>query len=208
MWAKYCKPFVITTIIPFILRLIIRFLYYTNKRTWIISEKIKDEAAIYVFWHGELLMQPFSRAKFVHRGPVAMLGSLHRDGALLINTVSHFNLEVIRGSSGRGGVKALIESIKYVKKGGSMAISPDGPRGPRHEVQNGVVMIAQKGDLPIIPLHVIPTKYWRLKSWDQFIIPKPFASLTFIMEDPFKVTDMNMEEAKATIKKKLMKNAL
>jgi lysophospholipid acyltransferase (LPLAT)-like uncharacterized protein len=195
-------------VLPFLLRNLLKFLYYTNKRTWKISDKIKDEPAVYVFWHGELVMQAFQRAKFVHRGPVSMLNSHHKDGTLMVNTMKHFDLQTIRGSSRHGAVKALIDAMKYIKKGGSMAITPDGPKGPRHSVSNGVIAMSQKGDLPIIPLHVIPTKYWRLKGWDQLIIPKPFGHLTYIMDDPFKVTDMDIEEAKAKVKEEMLKHSI
>jgi lysophospholipid acyltransferase (LPLAT)-like uncharacterized protein len=147
-------------------------------------------------------------AKFVHKGPVSMINSHHKDGALMVNTMKHFKLHTIRGSSRHGAVKALIDSVKYAQNGGSMGITIDGPKGPRHSVSNGAIVISQKADIPIIPLHVIPTKYWRLKTWDQLIIPKPFGKLTFIMEDPFKVTDLSMDDAKAKVKQELLKNSM
>lgn len=208
MWAKYFKPFLETYILPVLLRGIMKFLYYTNRRVWIISDKIQDEPAVYAFWHGEMVMQAFMVAKFVHKGPVSMLNSHHKDGALMVNAMRHFKLDTIRGSSRHGAVKALIDSVKYAQNGGSMGLTIDGPKGPRHSVSNGVVVISQKADIPIIPLHVLPTKYWRLKTWDQLIIPKPFGTLTFIMEDPVKVTGLTVEDAKEKLKVALMKNSI
>ena len=208
MWAKYFKPFLEERILPILLRAVLKFLYYTNRHVWNISPEIKDEPAVYVFWHGEMVMQCFMVAKFVHKGPVSMLNSHHKDGALMVNAMKHFKLETIRGSSRHGAVKALIDSVKYAQNGGSMGLTIDGPKGPRHTVSNGAVVISQKADIPIIPLHVIPTKYWRLKTWDQLIIPKPFGTLTFIMEAPFKLTGLSLEDAKAKIKTELMKNSM
>ncbi|MDH5465603.1 MAG: hypothetical protein OEW60_08205, partial [Thiovulaceae bacterium] len=96
---------------------------------------------------------------------------------------------------------------RFAKEGGNIVITPDGPRGPRHSVADGVVTLSQKLDLPIIAQSVVPSKYWRLKSWDQFIIPKPFGTLTYIASDPFKVTDMSMEEAKKMVQGRLLEHA-
>lgn len=208
MWAKYFKPFVETYILPVLLRAVLRFLYYTNRHKWQISEKLKDEPIIGLFWHGELVMQIFTTRAFVHKGPVNMLNSHHKDGALMVNTMKKFGLGTIRGSSRQGAVKALIDAIKFVKSGGSMVITPDGPKGPRHSVSNGAVVLAQKADIPIVAMHANPTKYWRLKTWDQLIIPKPFGTITFIIGDPFKVTGLSVEEAKQKVQQELLKNAM
>ncbi len=194
-------------VLPFLLRMLLRFLFYSNKRIWKISENIKDEPAVYVFWHGELTLQALSAKKFVHKGPVSMLNSHHKDGALMVNTMGPLGLKTIRGSSSKGGLKALLEAIKFIKNGGTMMMTPDGPRGPRHSVSNGPVVMSQKADAPIIPMHIIPTKYWRLKGWDQLIIPKPFGTLTIIHGEPFKVTDLSVEDAKEKIQKELLKNS-
>lgn len=205
MWAKYFKPFFERYIMPVMLRAVLKFIYYTNKRVWIFSPEIKDEPVIYVFWHGNMTMQAFFKAKHIHRGEVSMLNSHHKDGALMVNTMRHFDLHTIRGSSRQGAVKALIDALKYVKRGGSMAITPDGPKGPLHSIANGVVVLSQKADMPIVTQHVVASKYWRLKTWDNFTIPKPFGTLTFISGTPFKVTDLSMDEAKKKVQEELLK---
>ena len=205
MWAKYFKPFLETYVLPVLLRAVLKFIYYTNKRVWILSDKIKDEPAIYVFWHGNLTMQAFFKAKHIHKGADSMLNSHHKDGALMVNTMKHFGLGTIRGSSRHGGVKALIDAVKFVKGGGSMSITPDGPSGPLHSIANGVVVLSQKGDIPIITQHIVASKAWRLKTWDHLTIPKPFGTLTFISGDPFKVTGLPMDEAKKRVQEELLK---
>lgn len=191
---------------PVLLRGILKFLYYTNRRVWKFSDQIKDENAIYVFWHGNMVMQAFFKAKHVHRGAVSMLNSHHKDGALMVNAMKHFDLGTIRGSSRDGAVKALIDALKFVKKGGSMAITPDGPKGPLHSVANGVVVLSQKADVPIITQHVHASKCWRLKGWDKMMIPKPFGTLTFTSGAPFKLTGLSMEDAKQKVIDELMKD--
>lgn len=208
MWAKYFKPFLETYILPPLLRMVLRFLYYSNRHVWQISDDLKDEPIIGLFWHGELVMQIFTTRGFVHKGPMNMLNSHHKDGALMVNTMKAFGLGTIRGSSRHGSVKALIDAMKFVKSGGSMVITPDGPKGPRHSVSNGSVVLAQKADIPIVTMHAVPTKYWRLKTWDQLIIPKPFGTITFIIGKPFKVTDLNIEDAKLKVQEELLKNSL
>lgn len=206
MWAKYFKPFLERYVLPILLRGIIKFLYYTNRRVWKFSDKIKDEPAIYVFWHGNMVMQAFFKAKHVHRGEVSMLNSHHKDGELMVNAMRHFGLHTIRGSSRQGAVKALIDALKYVKKGGSLALTPDGPKGPLHSVANGVIALSQKADVPIITQHVKASKCWRLKGWDKMMVPKPFGTLTFTSGAPFKVTGLSVEEAKQKVHDELMKD--
>ncbi len=205
---NWFKDFLALKVVPILLRLFLKFVYYTNRRVWIFSDQIKNEPAIYICWHGNLLMQPFFKAKHIHRGDVYMINSDHRDAEIMLKTLSGFNLKSIRGSTRKGGLKALIEALQHVKEGSSIAITIDGPKGPRYTVTNGVVALSQKGDVPIITQNVIPSKYWRLKTWDKLIIPKPFGTLTFISGEPFKVTGMEMDDAKELVRKRLMEHEI
>jgi len=102
----------------------------------------------------------------------------------------------------------VINAIKELKNGVDVAITPDGPRGPRHSVANGIVAIAQKTRCDILIFNCVPTSYWQFNSWDKFVIPKPFGTINFYISEPFNVVDMEMEEAKNLIKEKMLKNAL
>ena len=93
----------------------------------------------------------------------------------------------IRGSTKRGGVRAAVEAIRALKSGGSLAMTPDGPRGPSGEVQGGVMLMAQKSGAPLIPVGVSASPRWLAKSWDRFLIPLPFAKGMLIAGEPIYV---------------------
>jgi len=134
--------------------------------------------------------------------------SNHFDGELIARTIGYFGFTTLRGSSSKRAASVLLEAIRKMKSGYDIAITPDGPRGPRHSVADGIVAIAQKMDAYIVVQHVRPNKYWQLRSWDRFIIPKPFSEIELISSKPFKVTAMDREDARILIKKKMLLNAL
>ena len=135
--------------------------------------------------------------------PIAVMISEHFDGELIARTIGHFGFEAIRGSSKKGGAKVLIQALKRLKAGSDVAITPDGPRGPRHSVAPGIVILSQKSDAYIVPFSYSASKYWQLRSWDRFIIPKPFSTLHFRVGEPFKLTGMDEERARREVKRRL-----
>ncbi len=207
-WSKRLKKRLLFALLPFLGQLLIRFLYLTNRKKLFISPKIANEPGIYIFWHGELLMQHYFRKFIKNDGPVAVIISEHGDGELITKVMGYFGVGALRGSSRRNAAKALRAALEFAQKGGNIVITPDGPRGPRHSVADGVVVLSQKLDLPIIAQNVVPSRYWRLKSWDQFIIPKPFGTLSFYASDPFKLTGLSIDEAKTEVAKRLNKYAI
>lgn len=205
---KALKKRLILTVVPFLAQLLIRFLYVTNKKVRRISPLIENKSGIYIFWHGELLLQSYFRTMIKNDGPVGVIISEHGDGELIARTMHYFGVETLRGSSRRNAAKALKQAWDFAHRGGNIVITPDGPRGPRHSVADGVVTLSQKLDLPIITQNIRPSKYWQLGSWDKFIIPKPFGTLEFIAGDPFKVSNMEKDEAKALVRKRLLAHAV
>ncbi len=102
----------------------------------------------------------------------------------------------IRGSSSRQGVIALRQLVDALASGGNVLITPDGPRGPVYEVSPGVIFVAQKSGAAIVPLHLEYSSCWRLKSWDRFIVPRPFCTMRFILGAPHRVAQtMNPDES-------------
>lgn len=162
---------------------------------------------IVAFWHGELLMQPFLYKKLRDRDVYAMI-SEHSDGEIIAKLIEFFGFKSIRGSSRRGGAKALIGAIKKLKEGNDIAITPDGPKGPRFSVANGVVAIAKKNRVKIIIFNYKVDRYWRFNSWDKFIVPKPFSRIEFFASEPFSIEEFSDEEAKKYIKERLLENAI
>ena len=202
------KLFLKTKVVPFIMQLIVRFVYLTNKKVFHHPKELKDEVYLVAFWHGELLMQPFNYQKLKPLGKVSAMISEHRDGEAITKTVEYLGIHSVRGSSTRGGAKALIAAIKELKGGDDIAITPDGPKGPRHSVADGIVAISQKTNAKILAFNCKPTKYWQFNSWDKFIVPKPFGTLEFFISEPIDINGISMEESKEIIKKEMLKNAM
>lgn len=134
--------------------------------------------------------------------------SEHFDGEIISRLIGYFGLESIRGSSKKGAAKVLIAAIRKLKEGYDIAITPDGPRGPRHSVQNGIVAISRKTGASIVAFNCRPSSFWQLKSWDRFVIPKPFCTLVFRASAPFGLDGLSDEEAKELVKKRLLENAV
>ncbi|MGA1932909.1 lysophospholipid acyltransferase family protein [Arcobacter sp. YIC-464] len=198
------KLFFKLKILPYFLYFLVRLIYATNKKVYHHPQLKDDEAYVFVMWHGDLLSQPFNyralRGKRVVKGMI----SLNKDGEILSRVFSLLGIEALRGSSSKGAAKVLISTIKEIKSGTDIAITPDGPRGPRFSVANGVVAIAQKSGSNIVVLNSKPSKYWQFKSWDKFVLPKPFGKIDFYMSEPYNINDLQMDEAKDFIKEKLM----
>ena len=93
-----------------------------------------------------------------------------------------------------------------MRDGVDVAITPDGPKGPRHEVQDGVVVIAQKSKAKVMIFSVVPRRYWQLKSWDRFSIAKPFTIIDMYASEPIDISGLEHEEAKELIKNTLLKH--
>ncbi|WP_428027148.1 lysophospholipid acyltransferase family protein [Arcobacter sp.] len=202
------KLFLVTRVVPFFLQLFVRFVYLTNKKNFHHPKELKDDVYIVSFWHGELLMQPFNYQKLKPKGKVSAMISEHKDGEAITKTVEYLGIYSIRGSSTRGGTKALIGAIKELKGGDDIAITPDGPKGPRFSVADGIVAIHKKTDAKILAFNCKASKYWQFNSWDKFVIPKPFGVIDFYISEPFSVSHLDMPEAKELIKEKLLINAM
>lgn len=137
------------------------------------------EKIIFAIWHNRLALSLILYHRYVarldRRRRMAALVSASRDGGLLARVLEHFNVEPVRGSSSRRGARALRELVTCGEEGYDLAITPDGPRGPCYQVQEGVVATAQLTGLAIVPTVYHLNWKIRLKSWDRFQIPLPFA---------------------------------
>ncbi len=134
------------------------------------------------FWHGRLLMMPYSWPR-----PLAMrvLISQHIDGRLISGTLKRFGIDNIAGSSSRGGAAALIAIVRSLQRDRvAVAISPDGPRGPRMRVSLGIIQAARLSGAPILPCMYATSRRKVLNSWDRFILSLPFARSVFVWGEP------------------------
>ena len=143
----------------------------------------KGKACIFAFWHGRLLMMPT-----LYKGKeVAIPISLHQDGELISRTVKYFGVRSIRGSTTRGGFSAMREMLKASEQGYDIAITPDGPRGPRYRVQNGIIELARRTGMTIIPITFNASRKKIFRSWDRFVLPYPFSRGVYIFGEPLLV---------------------
>lgn len=143
---------------------------------------MQSEARPFVFslWHGELLPLVVE-----HRDQgVRILVSEHGDGEVIAQIARRLGLATIRGSSSRGAARALLAMCDALRGGANVAVTPDGPRGPAHSYASGALVAAQRADVPIVAIGVCATRAWRLRSWDAFLIPKPFSAVTIAYSDP------------------------
>lgn len=148
---------------------------------------------IFVFWHGRLLMiAPFSPKK----RKLNVVISTHSDGQLITRVMEHFGFKMIRGSSNKkDGLAAFKEVIRALKNSEIVTITPDGPRGPRMRIGGNVVKIAQMQNVPIIPVTYSISRCKILKSWDRFMLAKPFSRGVFIYGEPIPPCTSNNEAA-------------
>ena len=202
------KYFFKLKILPYVLYLIVKFIYLTNRKESHHPNLNDDEALTFVTWHDDLICQPLNYFQNRPNGVIKTLISQSKDGEILSKIYNLFGGETIRGSSSKGATKALISTIREIKAGSDIALTPDGPRGPRHTVADGVIAIAQKSAARIVVLNSKPSSYWQFNSWDKFILPKPFGKIDFYMSEPFNINDLEFEEARNFIKDKMMLNAI
>jgi lysophospholipid acyltransferase (LPLAT)-like uncharacterized protein len=152
---------------------------YKNKK---VIDDLRKQKQNYVlaFWHGTMLL-PW----FLHRDDgFAALTSKSKDGDLLAKQLKHWNYKVVRGSSSKGGDVALGIMVDLAKNGFSIAITPDGPRGPEYKFKAGAVVTAKKSNVPVVLIGIGIKSKKKLKSWDKFQIPNPFTNVKVIYSDP------------------------
>ena len=135
---------------------------------------------IICFWHNRILgiTLAFLRKYPRDRGGVTVLTSPSKDGAILSHAMGALGMGSVRGSSSRRGAQALLELVTLIENGRDIAITPDGPRGPRYKFGPGAIMLAQKTGAPLVAVHAKYSWCKRLKSWDGFIIPLPFSTIS------------------------------
>lgn len=145
-----------------------------------------ENNVITIIWHNRLLFFPVISPKVQRRRTVAIV-SRSRDGQYISDLLKCFEIRSARGSSSKGGVRALQTAINALNEGNHVALTPDGPRGPKYKLSKGPIYLATKSGASIYPCTVNSSNYWQLKSWDNFQIPKPFCKLTYILGEPINI---------------------
>lgn len=148
---------------------------------------------ILALWHGQMLVPLWH-----HRAQgIAILISEHRDGEIIARIADSLRLRTVRGSTSRGGGRALVGLVRELTAGHDIAITPDGPRGPAESFAPGALVAAQRAHAPVVAIGVHAPRAWRLKSWDRFLIPKPFSRVHIAYSDPTHVDAATPREAAA-----------
>ncbi len=160
-----------------------------------------DRPKVLALWHGRMLAaMPLGLHR---RRDFAVLVSPSDDGALVTRALAAFGYRVVRGSASRGGGRALRELGAVLAQGGTVVVTPDGPRGPRHTTNVGIGWLARDAGAPIVGIAIAVDRAWRLRSWDRFTIPKPFARIVVDYTAPVTVAagaaDTDLERAAAAV---------
>lgn len=185
---------------------------------WTLRIRVGDEAgfltgglsrpALFAFWHNRMLVTPivYCRHYGKRKGNGAVvLTSPSRDGGLLSEFMARFGIGAVRGSSSRRGAAAIRELDECLANGLDVIITPDGPRGPCYKLGAGLVFLAQKNALPLVPVHIEYNRCIRLKSWDRFMIPLPFSAVKVTFGKPEAVGPTSTDEAFEAERSKLEK---
>ena len=148
---------------------------------------VRNQPVIFAIWHNRLLMLPrVFHPCFPSRQSFGLI-SASRDGELLADAIKRFGFDVVRGSSSRLGASAILQLTNILASGGDVVITPDGPRGPAYVLGPGVIFLAQKSGAAVLPVNMEYSSCWRLKSWDRFIVPRPFAKVRVLIGQPHRV---------------------
>ncbi len=156
------------------------------------------------FWHGRLLLMRYS-----YPGErITVMISRHSDGEIIARTMSRFGIHSTRGSTTSGGSSALREVVRRIGDGWDAAFTPDGPRGPRHVVQPGVIEAARLSGRPIVPVS-FSARGRTLGSWDGFLVPRPFARGVFLYGEPLHIPRRargeELEELRRTLESRMIR---
>ena len=194
-------------VVPPLGYLLMRFFWHTSKKSFHIEGELSQEQYVLVCWHGELLLSPQAYRYYHKTQPSSAIISKHFDGEMIARVLSFFKIKALRGSSSKGAKQVLLEAFRALKSGNDLLITPDGPRGPRHEVSDGALGLAMKGKVPLCTINFTCDRYWQLNSWDRFVIPKPFSRIDFHI-NILDIKDMEMESARRYLTGKMLEHTI
>lgn len=162
----------------------------------------QGRAPIFAFWHGRILPATYY---WRDRGIVAM-ASENFDGEWIARLIARFGYGVARGSTSRGGSRALVQLRRDLDRGRAAAFTVDGPRGPARAAQPGAVWLAGATRHPVLPFHIELDRYWAARSWDRTMVPKPFSTAAIAIGEPMNVPDTNaatVEDCRRELERRL-----
>lgn len=159
---------------------------------------------IYLLWHNRFLIVPFAWQKITRgRRSAVVLTSASKDGDMVARAMAAFGLGAVRGSSSRRAVAALVGLKRALQDGHDICLTPDGPKGPRYQLQPGVLALAQATGAPVVPVHIRFHSAWRLGTWDRFVIPRPFSRVEVVFAEPLDIAAMLADSSQETVRSDL-----
>lgn len=174
-WWRDVRPRVLAAILYRVLRMLVVPLRLKVVRLEGAPEL--GEHCVACMWHGRSVI-PAGRRLW---GRITVIISHSRDGEMQAGIYRRLGYDIIRGSTGRGGVRAAVEAIRALRGGATLALTPDGPRGPSGVVQEGIVFLAQKSGVPLVPMGVSCRPRILVRSWDRYLVPIPFARAVVVI---------------------------
>jgi len=158
---------------------------------------------VMAFWHGRILPATY----YFRRRGIVVITSENFDGEWIAGIIERFGYGTARGSTSRGGRKALLQLTRDLAAGKPAGFTLDGPRGPARVAQPGAVWLAKATGHPLLPFHLEARRHWTLRSWDRTQIPKPFSTVAIAMGEPLHVEadadDEGLERARLMLEERL-----
>ena len=143
------------------------------------------------FWHGRIL----SATYYFRRRGIVVITSENFDGEWIARIIERFGYGTARGSTTRGGLKAMHQLVRNMREGRPAGFTLDGPRGPARVAQPGAVWLAAHTGNPLLPFHLEASSYWSVRSWDRTQIPKPFSTVALVVGEPIEVAKGSKDDA-------------
>ena len=158
---------------------------------------------VMAFWHGRILPATF----YFRRRGIVVITSENFDGEWIARIIERFGYGTARGSTTRGGRRAMVQLVRAMRAGKPAGFTLDGPRGPAHIAQPGAVWLAHATGNPILPFHLEAARAWTLRSWDRTQIPKPFTNVALVVGEPIPVgadaTEAELESSRVILEQRL-----
>jgi hypothetical protein len=167
------------------------------------SIQAAGQQPVMAFWHGRIL----SATYYFRRRGIVVITSENFDGEWIARIIERFGYGTARGSTSRGGRRAMLQLVRDMEAGKPAGFTLDGPRGPAKVAQPGAVWLARTTGNPLLPFHLEASNAWSLRSWDRTQIPKPFSTVSLVIGEPIHVpreaTDEHLEEWRMALEQRL-----
>ncbi|TAE82518.1 MAG: DUF374 domain-containing protein [Alphaproteobacteria bacterium] len=209
-WKRFFKSERVHQFIGLVCAYYTRFVLLTGRMETIIDDHAKPyfdgtNQAIFVAWHSRMMLMQSHTPK---GRPLHALVSSHADGRLIGRVLQHYGIDIIYGSTSRGGTQALRQLIAAYRNGDNLAITPDGPRGPAEIASEGVAHLAMLTNAPIICVSYASQRHHRLNSWDRFMVALPFSKIYFYAATPILPEDIITSHANKHTQRQLLRQAI